>query len=637
MLSRVSVTLAIATLAWSADWPHYGADPHGTKYSPLTQITATNAGQIKITWRWKSIDEPVQRSRNIRPWLFEATPLAVRGMLYTSTSLGQVAAIDGRTGRTAWTYDSKSYDSGHPYGYGFVSRGVSYWEEGADGRIIYGTPDSFLIALDAKTGKPIPTFGKAGRVDLLDGLPKPANRRRMLVSSPPVICRGVVVVGTALGDGLAGPSADLPRGDVQAFDIRSGKRLWVFSSVPRAGEFAQETWQQDSRRSPRGVSAWTPLASDEELGYVYLPFSTPSNDYYGGARPGDNLFGTSIVCLNVRTGKRVWHFQTSHHDVWDYDPPASPVLADLTINGRVRKTLVQVTKQAFCFVLDRLTGKPIWPIQEKRVPQSDAPHERTAVSQPFPVKPPPFDRQGFVSPNDLIDFTPELRKEAEALLAKIRLGPLYTPPSLHGTLSLPGSQGGASWAGAAFDAESGILYVPSVTRPTVIKLVETADASTTDRFRGARVVLTGPDGLPLFKPPFGRITAIDLNTGTKSWMVASGAGPRDHPRLRHLNLPRLGWPLRTFVLATKTLLFAAQEGPVERERSVDGHLEADHGTRDANLWAYDKRTGQIIAEIPMPANATGSPMTFLASGKQYIVVAVGGSNLPAELIAFSLP
>jgi glucose dehydrogenase len=305
--------------------------------------------------------------------------------------------------------------------------------------------------------------------------------------------------------------------------------------------------------------------------------------------------------------------------------------------------LIQVTKQGFCFVLDRINGNPVWPIVERPVPQSDASHEQTSPTQPVPARPLPFDRQGAISNDDLIDFTPELRKQAEAILSKYGVGPLFTPPSFRGTVSLPGSQGGASWAGAAFDPDTHKLYVPSVTRPTIITLHERrdtgrpGDTTTTDRFRGSRTALIGPEGLPLFKPPFGRITAIDLRTGTHSWVVASGEGPRDHPQLRHLKLPSLGWPLRTFVLLTKTLLFAAQEGPVERERTVDGHIEGDHRTRDAKLRAYDKATGQLLSEVPMPANATGSPMTYSANGKQYIVVAIGGSNQPAELIAFVEP
>lgn len=642
MLPRLMLRLCITVFLWSADWKYYGADAGGSKYSPLDQIDARNAGRLQMAWRWASIDGPIQRVQNLRTWLFQATPLAVKGKLYTSTSFGQVAAIDGATGETLWTYDPKSYTGGYPPVYGFVHRGVAYWEDRGDARVLLGTPDNYLIALDARTGKPISSFGTGGRVDLLEGQRKGVNRRKISVSSPPAVCRGVVIVGTALGDGQVGPGPDLPAGDVQGFDVRTGKRLWTFASVARPGTTGGETWEGGSSNTPRGVSAWAPLTADEQLGYVYLPFSTPANDYYGGDRPGNNLFGSSIVCLNAKTGQRVWHFQTSHHDIWDYDPPAAPLLVDIQVDRKPIKALIQVAKQAHCFVLNRLDGKPVWPVIEKPVPQSEAPHERTSPTQPFPTRPLPFDRQGAVSKDDLIDFTPELRKEAEAILNKYQAGPLYTPPSFRGAVSLPGSQGGASWAGAAFDPETQRVYIPSVTRPTVITLQENSKqeggrTTTTDRFRGSRTTLTGPDGLPLFKPPFGRITSIDLRTGTHAWMVPSGDGPRDHPRLRHLSLPPLGWPLRTFVLATKTLLFAAQEGPVERERTVDSHIEADHTLRNPTLRAHDKRTGQLVAEVPIPANATGSPMTYLANGKQYIVLAVGGSNIPAELIALTVP
>jgi len=373
---------------------------------------------------------------------------------------------------------------------------------------------------------------------------------------------------------------------------------------------------------------------------VYLPFSTPSNDYYGGNRPGDNLFGTSIVCLEARTGKRIWHFQTTHHDIWDYDPPAAPALTDVQVNGKQIRALAQVTKQGFVFVLDRVTGKPIWPIIEKPVPQSSTGKERTAATQPFPTKPAAFALQG-AREEDLINFTPELRAEGLKILRQYDQGPLFTPPTFRGVVAVPGSQGGASWAGAAFDPQTQTLYVQSITRPTVQMVYEKAGAratATTDQFTGGRALLTGPEGLPLFKPPYGRITAINLKTGNHSWDVASGEGPRDHPKLRPLNLPRLGWPLRTFLLVTRSLLFAAQEGPVGPERRVaERRIEADHTVREAKLRAYDKATGTLIAEFDLPSNATGSPMTYSVGGKQYVVVAVGGSNLPAELVAFALP
>lgn len=625
------------------DWCAYGGDYSNKKYSPLDQIHAGNVTTLRVAWQWRSIDEAIQKQNpGLRPWLFEVTPLMVRGKLYLSTSFGQVAAVDPETGNTIWSYDPKSYGNGYPPIYGFTHRGIAFWADTKGGltdeRIFIGTVDGYLLALDARTGRKIPSFGTDGRVDLIGAIGPTEERHMYAITSPPVICRNVVVVGSALNDSF-GPTPTTPRGDVRGFDIRTGKQLWVFHSVPQKGETGNETWIQDSWKGRRGVSAWAPMSADEELGYVYVPFSSASNDYYGGDRPGNNLFGDSVVALDALSGRRAWHFQSTHHDLWDYDAPAAPTLIDITVSGKRIKALAQVTKQAFCFVLNRVTGEPVWPVAEVAVPQSDVRTEHTAATQPFPSRPAPFDRQGVVSENDLIDFTPDLRRRAIEILKTYKYGPLYTPPSFQGTISMPGSQGGASWAGAAFDPETGLLYIPSVTRPTVMTLLEKdkVPSATTDHFSGMRKLLAGPDGLPLFKPPFGRISAIQMNTGERVWVVPSGNGPRDHPLLKDLKLPKLGWPLRTFVMATKALLFAAQEGPMGPEQLKDGHLEADHEVREATLRAYDKLTGNLLAEIALPANATGSPMTYLHNGKQFVVVAVGGSNLPAELVALALP
>jgi quinoprotein glucose dehydrogenase len=623
------------------DWPSYGAEAANRKYSPADQIGQDSVQRLRIAWRWRSPDEEKKLEANVRPWLFEVTPIKVDGKLYVSTGMGLMAAIDASTGNTLWTYDPKSYTRGQAALYGFTHRGVAYWAGAAEApsRILMGTVDGYLMALDAATGKPSAGFGHDGRVDLLAEWPQ-ANRDLYSVTSPPVIVRDVAVVGSGISDAL-GPGSSTPPGDVRGYDVRTGRLLWTFHSVPREGEFGNDTWFQGSSKTPRGVSAWAPLSADEDLGFVYLPFSTPSSDYYGGDRPGNNLFGASIVCLNAATGKRVWHFQTTHHDIWDYDPPAAPILTNIVVNGLPVKALAQVTKQGFMFVLNRETGKPVWPIVERPVPQSAAGKEATAATQPFPTKPAPFERQG-ITEADLINFTPTLRAEALKILRQYDFGPLYTPPSFRGAISVPGSQGGASWAGAAFDPETHTLYVPSVTRPTVMTLYEPdnprfpVENRTTDRFFGFRASITGPQGLPLLKPPYGRITAINLNTGDHRWVVASGEGPRDHPALKRLSLPKLGWPLRTFVLVTKTLLFAAQEGPVGPERIVRRSLQADHSIRDSKLRVYDKSSGKNLAEFDLPANATGSPMTYISGGKQFIVLAVGGSNLPAELVAFSL-
>jgi quinoprotein glucose dehydrogenase len=627
----------------AAEWPSYGGTAANLKYSALDQINRSNLKQLKVAWRWKSIDEVTKLEANVRPWLFEVTPLMVGGTLYISTGLGQIAAIEASSGKTLWTHDPKTYKTAKPPIYGFTHRGVAYWP-GAPGfapRILMGTVNGYLLALDAKSGQPVDGFGTNGTVDLGSGWSGNTMRDTYTVTSAPMIIRDVVVVGSGLND-ASGPTETTPPGNVRGYDVRTGKMLWDFHSVPREQEFGYDTWLEGSAKGKRGVSAWAPFSGDEALGHVYLPFSTPSNDYYGGNRPGDNLFGTSIVCLDATTGKRVWHFQTTHHDIWDYDPPAAPTLVDITVDGRRVRALAQVTKQGFVFVLDRANGKPVWPIVETKVPQSATGKERTSLTQPVPTRPAPFDRQG-ATENDVIDFTPALRTQALEILRKYNFGPLFTPPSFRGSISLPGAQGGASWAGAAFDPESQTLFVPSITRPTVVTIYEkdhprfSGRNITTDGFRGFRVALVGPQGLPLFKPPFGRITAIDLKSGKHRWVTASGVGPVDHPALKGLKLPPLGWPLRTFVLATKSLLFAAQEGPVGPERFIDAHIEADHTVRDSKLRAYDKQTGTELASFDLPSNATGSPMTYFANGKQIIVVAIGGSNLPAELVAFSLP
>ena len=640
-LLAVSSVLSLAQSASkpSSEWRSYAGDTASTQYSPLNQITATNFKDLKTAWTWKSADASILKANpKLHTWAWEGTPLMVNGVLYVSTSLSQVCAIDPATGTTLWTYDPETWKNGLPPNHGFVHRGVAYWGDKKSPRILYGTGDGYLICLDAKTGKPIESFGKNGRVDLTEGLGRKVNRKLYGVSSPPVICRDTVVVGASILDFPM--EKELPPGDVRGFDVRTGQQKWSFHSVPHEGEYGNDTWQKNSWKSTGAANVWTMMSADEKLGYVYLPFSTPANDYYGVDRPGNGLFGESLVCVEATTGKRIWHFQMVHHGLWDYDLPAAPNLVDITVGGKRIKAVAQVTKQGFCFVFDRVTGKPIFPIEERPVPQSTVPDEVTSPTQPFPTKPAPFERQGLTE-NDLVDFTPELHEEALKILTDYHLGQLFTPPATDKpTVIMPGVAGGANWAGAAFDPETGKLYVPSNTIPFGAIVVKSPLPSA--KFVGFSFPLpTTKAGVPLFKPPYARITAINLNKGDHAWMIPMGHAAREEfpAEVQALNLPETGRQARGHILLTKTLLVVGLEGTTQRARnSTEGFaLLADFEIKDAKLRAYDKATGKLVGEITLPRNLTGAPMTYQFNGKQYIVFPTGGANLPAELIALALP
>jgi quinoprotein glucose dehydrogenase len=631
--------------ARDGQWRYYGGDPGASKYAPLDLIHKGNVKKLEIAWRWSSPDNEVRRQNLLNlfeliPFIHETTPLMVNGVLYTTTSFSQAAAIDAATGKTRWVHDPGTWKSGRPTNLGFVHRGLAYWSDRKAERLFLGTGDAYLIALDAHTGKPCPDFGDRGRIDLTQGLHRKVDRKEYAVTSPPVVCRDVVIIGSSISDLPA--RKEMPPGDVRGFDPRTGKQLWTFHTVPREGEPGVETWQEGSWKYTGNTNVWAPMSADEELGYVYLPVGTPTNDWYGGHRPGDNLYADSLVCLEAKSGKHVWHFQIVHHGLWDYDVPAAPTLCDLTVEGKKVRAVVQVTKQGMCFVFDRRTGKPVWPIEERPVPQSKVPGEKTSRTQPFPTRPPPYERQG-VTENDLIDFTPELRKEALAILKKYDHGPLYTPPSLRGTINLPGWAGGSNWQGAAFDPETGLLYVPSITAPILVRLEKGKEGADFAYERVLKGRLEGPRGLPLFKPPYGRVTAIDLNRGEHAWMVPLGRGPRDHPALKDVKgLPdRLGGAQRGHALATKSLLFVGQEGNVEKVIGLirDGkHLDAVKVQAGGGfLYAFDKKTGEMAAEVRLPAPISGALMTYVVGKKQYLVFPVGGLFTPDELIALRLP
>jgi quinoprotein glucose dehydrogenase len=619
------------------EWPAYAGTYASAKYSPLDQIHAGNVGNLTIAWRWASPDGAVRATHtDLAPsFLYEATPLMVNGMLYTSTSLSQVVAIDAARGQTKWVFDPGVYKlRKSATSLGWVHRGVAYWRDGVDERLIMLTADASMFALDARTGRPVESFGNKGQVDLTQGLSRPIGDRALYATtSPPVIVRNVIVVGSVVPDFPF--RSDMPPGDVRGFDVRTGRLLWTFRAVPAPGEVGHETWSPEASRSTGNTNVWTLMSADEDLGYVYLPFSTSSNVYYGGQRPGDNLFAETLVCLDARSGRRIWHFQIVRHGLWDYDLPAAPNLIDVTVDGRRVKAVAQVTKQGFVFVFDRVTGAPLWPIEDRPVPQSRVGGEKTAATQPFPTKPAAFEIQG-VREEDLIDFTPELRREALEIARQYDHGPLYTAPSERGALLMPGVFGAANWSGAAWDSETEMYYVTTVRQPIVIKL-DRLSRERGEVYAGRLQFVRGPQGLSLFKPPWGSLVAINMSTAEHRWRAPIGAGEREHPAIRHLGIAdRLGWPIRSFVLVTKSLLLVVQHG-AQIPRPAPRRLEADLSNREPKLYAFDKANGRLLAEVPLPVNASGAPMTYMVGGKQYVAFPVGGSNIPEELIALSLP
>ena len=615
------------------EWRHYSGDNGAKKYAPLDQINRTNVASLRIAWRRPQVaaeflaaNPKLRLSNNYR-----STPIMVGGVLYATNAVGLVEAFDPATGRTVWTQQSAGEESGNP-GLGGALRAVAFWGEGAEARV-FSYHRQHLYALHTKTGAPIASFGTAGRVDL--AALSPSNT--FLWNAPPLVVRDLVLVGQSMPDQDSASKAEGEVGEVRAFDARTGRLRWRFRAIPTEDDPAAKSWESDALRYIGAGNVWAPMAADEELGYVYLPTSSPTNDMYGGHRPGNNLYTSSVVCLDVTTGRRVWHFQTVHHDLFDYDNPASPILADLTVDGRRIRAVVQVTKQAFAYVLDRVTGEPVWPIEERPVPPSTVPGEKASPTQPFPTRPPPFDRQG-ITVDDLIDFTPELRAEAVAIMKQHVAGPVFTPPSIassepggtKGTIQVPGSVGGADWTGASFDPETGMLYVPSMTNPFVANLLPGDPKQTNLRYRAStRALLLGPQGLPLLKPPYGRITALDLNRGVQAWMMPNGGGPRDHPAIKHLNLPPLGHASRGALVVTRTLLFAPDGDQI--------NVRTPPGGGGRSFRALDKATGATIWETEMPAGVTGAPMTYMHDGKQYVVMAIGGRDHPAEFVAFSLP
>jgi quinoprotein glucose dehydrogenase len=662
MLWSTPSPLAAQSGAKNGEWPTYGGDLGNTRYAPLDQINVDNFNKLQIAWRFKT-DHQGPRPE----FQFESTPLMVHGILYTTAgSRRAVLALDAATGELLWTHSENEGPRGSAAPRQLSGRGLAYWTDGKEERILYVTPGYRLIALDAKTGTTLPGFGKNGVVDLKldDDQQIDLVTGEVGLHAAPVVARNVVIVGAAHRTGANPKSKTNVKGFVRGFDVRTGKRLWIFHTIPAPGEPGIETWLNDSWSYTGNTGVWGQISVDEELGLVYLPVELPTGDYFGANRPGNNLYGETLVAADLETGKRKWHYQLVHHGLWDMDIPCAPMLVDITVGGRTVKAVAQPTKQANLYVFDRITGQPIWPIEERPVPKGEVPGEWYSPTQPFPTKPPAYDRQG-VAIDDLIDFTPELRQQALKLVERYKLGPMFEPPvvsKLEGplaTLHLPSATGGTNWAGGSYDPESHMLYVFSQTTVSPMGLVPPPSKSVSDMAYIAGTALTGArltggsgagpgdgparppadegggggltvQGLPLVKPPYGRISAIDLNRGEILWQIAHGETPdniRNHPALNGLSIPRTGRPGIIGTLVTKTLLIAGEAG----------FFTTPTGQRGAMLRAYDKVSGKEVGAVYMPAPQSGSPMTYMLNGKQYLVVAISGGTYSGELLAFRLP
>jgi quinoprotein glucose dehydrogenase len=624
LLAAGSLLLAQEHSSSQIEWLYYGGDQGGMKFSPLADVNAGNVSRLEVAWQWKHWETPLEQYRTT-PGFFESTPLMIDGVLYVTTPFNSVAALDAESGKELWRFDGEAYKLGQLLSSsGWKLRGTAFWR-GDGGMRIFLNSRHRMFALDARTGKPIPSFGTNGEVSLTAGLPRISDITHATQSSPPVVYRNLVIVGSQVPDRVQLPD---PVGYVQAFDVRSGKRVWSFSLVPQSSsDPGAETWENESWRRNGHANVWAPMTLDETRGLLYLPTSTPSSDYYGGARPGANLYAESLVCLDAATGERKWHFQMVHHGLWDYDNPAPPTLVTITVDGKRIDAVAQVTKQGFTYVFDRVTGRPIWPIVERPVStDSNVPGEKPYPTQPFPSKPPAFVDQG-VSLDDANDLTPEIKKMAQEQMRKFRIGPLYTPPSLEGTLQRPGQGGGANWGGAAFDPATGYLFVRAA-RGVGVNRIGKNDGSDplvevpySNRFaRGGEDTTVA--GLPLTAPPYAVLTAVDLNKGEIAWRVPLGEGNaaiRNHALLKGVALPqRLGSPNNRggAMVTASGLVFI--------------------GGGDRYFYAFDTRTGKEVWRTAIPYVNTANPMTYRTrSGRQFIVMATG-TGAENALLAFTL-
>jgi len=623
--------------AQRVDWPAPSGDGGAMRWSPLADVGRGNVHQLAVAWTWKTGQLPVTATASepaARPGQFQVSPVVIGDTMYLSTPYAAVVALDASTGAQLWKHDPGTWRAGQPSnGTGFVHRGIATWAGDGERRVFINARWK-LVAVNARTGQPIAGFGQRGEVDLVGGLRRPVNRLHYTNTSPPVVVGNVVIVGNGVGDRLRYP--DGPPGDVQAFDVRTGKRVWSFHTIPDSGEYGWRTWEEGAYRHMGHTNVWAPMSVDARRGLVFLPVSTPTNDWYGGDRKGDNLFAESVVALDARTGRRVWHYQVVHHGLWDYDLPAPPVMATMRWKGRMRDVVVVPSKTAWLYVLDRATGKPVWPIVERPVPASDVPGERAARTQPFPTWPAPFARQT-VTEADLIDFTPELHRRAREIFRRYRSGPIFTPPSVQGTIVMPGSIGGAGWGSTAFDPETRTVYVKATNNPVLYRIREGVPNDTigyrytVDLTGSSLGVTVDPDSLsgqdhappttlPLIKPPYGTMSAFDLDTGRERWRVPFGDTPaiREHPLLKGVTLPALG-------------VAGAPGGTVTR----GGVIFATGG--GTVLYALDTRDGRVLWQHALRAGrGYANPVTYrTSSGTQFVVIATG-AGADAELVAFSL-
>jgi quinoprotein glucose dehydrogenase len=667
----------------NGDWWHYSADMRGNRYSPLDQINGSNFKDLEVAWRFKT--------DNLGPrpeFKLEGTPIAIRGTLYTTGGTRRsVIALDGRTGEVIWTHSLREGRRAAVSPRQLSGRGVSYWTDGkGDERIIYTTTGYQLVELNAKTGSMIQSFGKGGALDLKVGVVKGRAEQIDLetgeigVHSTPAIVKDTVIIGSAMREGATVSTHNNTKGLVRAFDVRTGKLLWTFNTIPRPGEFGNDTWEKESWAVNGNVGVWTQITADEELGLVYLPVETPTSDFYGGHRPGNNLFAESLVAVDLKTGQRKWHYQLVHHPIWNFDNSSAPLIFDINNNGKVIKAVSLPSKLGWLYVLDRVTGQPVWPIEERPVPQSDIPGEKLSPTQPFPTKPPAYARNMIKVPDDLIDFTPELRAQALERLKRYRYEPSpFTPPilgnvngPLYGALV---ASTATNWPGSAADPETHVAYLQAGNmgvgaRSLVAPPKEFSDIGYVSGVAGQEFrEVMGPgdccaadapprppqqstpppppanvpadggpsaglnvQGLPMVKPPYGVLTAMNVDKGEIIWQVPHGDTPdniRNHPLLAGKNIPKTGQQGTSGVglMVTKTLVVMG-----------DPSVTAPPGRqRGAMLRAYDKNNGNQVGEVWMPAPQSGSPMTYMVDGKQYIIVAVAGGVYSGEYLAFRLP